>query len=162
MRCYPAAGQDERATPPTTNPTKEEDTVADVGIVNTFRARVKKHSCAYLNFGIEILRLCFKLNIYLLRDQPIAAVFQLSECRPLPDSKCRVILLLRRRFHIYKEGNSHFDCLHLSWGLCLSSYHLSSAPTAPVFAFCTFCTWCQSWLGQGLFWHIWPICTFRT
>ena len=42
MRRYPAAGQDERATPPTTNPTKEEDTVADVGIVNTFRACVHK------------------------------------------------------------------------------------------------------------------------
>ena len=42
MRWYPAAGQDERATPPTTNPTKEEDTAADVGIVNTFRAFVKK------------------------------------------------------------------------------------------------------------------------
>ena len=62
MRCYPAAGQDERATPPTTNPTKEEDTVADVGIVNTFRARFKKHSCAYLNFGIEILKVMFQIK----------------------------------------------------------------------------------------------------
>ena len=63
MRWYPAAGQDERATPPTTNPTKEEDTAADVGIVNTFRARVKKHSyCAYLNFGIEILKVMLQIK----------------------------------------------------------------------------------------------------
>ena len=53
MRCYPAAGQDERATPPTTNPTKEEDTAADVGIVNTFRARVKNIHVHILVWGLR-------------------------------------------------------------------------------------------------------------